>query len=839
VRHLQLQRGTIDLDARLLRGPDGSTALTELEARLLSHLADRAGRPVPREELLMAVWGLSGGELTRCVDTAVRRLRTKVEVDPGQPRHLLKVHGMGYRLDLQGAPPPEAPVDPASAPFPPAPDRLHGREDELAWLGRALADGPPAVTIVGPPGAGRRRMVREATLRHGGLFGGGVYRATDVPESSVTQAVGAPSARVLIVALDPDELPPTRPGATVLAAADRPRGVAGERVLRLGPLSAAAAVALLADRAGLADRADRAGLADRADRAGLPDRATLPDRDAIPLLADRLDHLPGALLEVAARLSILSVDEARRRVETAPHTVVPHHDAALEARVLSCSAREQEVLRGLAAFVGAFTIEAAEAVTGADALPSLEGLLEAGLVLREPGSGPARLRLVGLVRSRRAPASATADAATRHLAWMLARGEALHARFRGPDQHAARAEVHQELADYVAALATAVVVDPVAAVRLLVVLDAPLATRGLRAQALPLHDAAVTRLADLPPLWRTRLLQMRGEARRMSSRFAEARADVDRALEEATTSGDAFEIGMAVAARALMAHTEGDREAAERGYLDAVRRLEAAGEVHYRAVWLDNLATVRIELGREDEAEPALREVLELRSRAGEPRYAARAREALSWSLLNRGLVGEAESHLRAALSTWQAQGDRLSESTTRKTLGVTLADAGRLAEGAAELESAAALAAEVGEPRGRANALVLLGVVRLLEGEPRQAERRLREAADLCRTSENAGLVALVHAWLAALEASEDRVLEAEESLASARRELPTNSRWDAPALVALNATHLDVALARAEGRPLRARPLVRERLTAAAPDLRRSAELRFAARILEARVR
>lgn len=824
MRHLQLQRGTVDLDARILRGADGTIALTELEARLLAHLADRAGRPVPREELLTAVWGLSGGELTRCVDTAVRRLRTKVEVDPSEPRHLLKVHGMGYRLDLQGAPPPEAPVDPATAPFPPAADRLHGREDELAWLGRTLADGPPAVTIVGPPGAGRRRLVVEATLRHGGLFAGGVVEQAAIAGGVEHGAAGVGSrlgagGRVLVVALEADVVPAGRvqPGVTVLTAAARPRGIAGERVLRVGPLSGAAAVALLAEHAGEGP----------GDAAGL---------DA---LADRLDRLPGALLEVAPRLSILSVDEARRRVETAPHTVVPRHAAALDARLSSRPAPEQEALRRLAAFVGTFTVAAAEAVVGADALPCLEGLLEAGLVLREPGPGPTRLRLVGIVRTRWAPSGPTDEAAAHHLAWMLARGEALHARFRTPDQEAARAEVLQELADYVAAHATAVAVDPVAAVRLLVVLDAPLAARAQRAQALPLHDAAVARLADLSPLWRSRLLQMRGEARRMSGRIADARTDVDRALAEAHASGDALEIGMGVAASALMDHTEGDRVAAERGYAEAVRLLEAAGDVHYRAVWLDNLATVRIELGREDQAEPALREVLELRCRAGEPRYAARARETLSRSLLNRGLVGEAESHLRAALVIWQAEGDRLSESTTRKTLGLALADAGRLAEGTAELEQAVALAAAVGEPRTHANTLSLLGVVRLLDGDVRQSERRLREAADLCGITDNPALSALVHAWLAALEAGEDRLLEAEASLASARRALATNTRWDAPALVALNATHLDVALARAEGRPLRARPIVRERLAAAAPDLRRSAELRFAGRILEGRVR
>jgi DNA-binding response OmpR family regulator len=54
-----------------------------------------------RQALLERVWehGFFGDE--RIVDVHVRRLRTTVERDPGSPRLVVTVRGLGYRLDLQ------------------------------------------------------------------------------------------------------------------------------------------------------------------------------------------------------------------------------------------------------------------------------------------------------------------------------------------------------------------------------------------------------------------------------------------------------------------------------------------------------------------------------------------------------------------------------------------------------------------------------------------------------------------------------------------------------------------------------------------------------------------
>ncbi|SOE00261.1 response regulator transcription factor [Blastococcus haudaquaticus] len=75
--------------------------LTLTEFRLLCELAAAPSRVFSRQALLERVWqhGFFGDE--RLVDVHVRRLRTKVERDPGAPRVVVTVRGLGYRLDLQ------------------------------------------------------------------------------------------------------------------------------------------------------------------------------------------------------------------------------------------------------------------------------------------------------------------------------------------------------------------------------------------------------------------------------------------------------------------------------------------------------------------------------------------------------------------------------------------------------------------------------------------------------------------------------------------------------------------------------------------------------------------
>ncbi|SOC50069.1 DNA-binding response regulator, OmpR family, contains REC and winged-helix (wHTH) domain [Blastococcus aggregatus] len=72
--------------------------LTRTEFRLLCELAEEPGRVLSREDLLQRVWGYDYFGDSRLVDVHVRRLRKKVEEDPGQPTVVTTVRGMGYRI---------------------------------------------------------------------------------------------------------------------------------------------------------------------------------------------------------------------------------------------------------------------------------------------------------------------------------------------------------------------------------------------------------------------------------------------------------------------------------------------------------------------------------------------------------------------------------------------------------------------------------------------------------------------------------------------------------------------------------------------------------------------
>jgi DNA-binding response OmpR family regulator len=65
---------------------------------MLSLLRQHGGRAVSRALFLQEVWGGDQFVGDRTIDTHMLNLRQKIEEDPKQPRFLLTVHGIGYRL---------------------------------------------------------------------------------------------------------------------------------------------------------------------------------------------------------------------------------------------------------------------------------------------------------------------------------------------------------------------------------------------------------------------------------------------------------------------------------------------------------------------------------------------------------------------------------------------------------------------------------------------------------------------------------------------------------------------------------------------------------------------
>jgi DNA-binding response OmpR family regulator len=89
---------TIDFGALELRSGESTIQLTVMESELLRHLVRNDGKIVSRKHILEEVWGLHEDTDTRAIDNFIVRLRRYIEDDPGKPRHLLTVRGVGYRF---------------------------------------------------------------------------------------------------------------------------------------------------------------------------------------------------------------------------------------------------------------------------------------------------------------------------------------------------------------------------------------------------------------------------------------------------------------------------------------------------------------------------------------------------------------------------------------------------------------------------------------------------------------------------------------------------------------------------------------------------------------------
>ena len=96
---LAIGSATIDFTKRLLKRGGNEYPLSEKEIGMLRLLASHTGETVSREKFLDVVWGYNAYPSTRTVDNFIATLRSKLEDDSSQPRHLVTVRGAGYRLD--------------------------------------------------------------------------------------------------------------------------------------------------------------------------------------------------------------------------------------------------------------------------------------------------------------------------------------------------------------------------------------------------------------------------------------------------------------------------------------------------------------------------------------------------------------------------------------------------------------------------------------------------------------------------------------------------------------------------------------------------------------------
>ena len=89
----------MDVDRHAVSVSGGEVAMPLKEFELLELLLRNAGRVLTRGQLIDRVWGADYFGDTKTLDVHIKRIRSKIEVDPSQPTLLLTVRGLGYRFE--------------------------------------------------------------------------------------------------------------------------------------------------------------------------------------------------------------------------------------------------------------------------------------------------------------------------------------------------------------------------------------------------------------------------------------------------------------------------------------------------------------------------------------------------------------------------------------------------------------------------------------------------------------------------------------------------------------------------------------------------------------------
>ena len=97
-KKLTIGKATILLDKSIIEMEGREIPLGHYETQILTMLSQKPGEIIDRQHLLSEIWGLDNEPMNRSVDNHIVSLRRKIEDDPKKPRHIITVHGFGYKI---------------------------------------------------------------------------------------------------------------------------------------------------------------------------------------------------------------------------------------------------------------------------------------------------------------------------------------------------------------------------------------------------------------------------------------------------------------------------------------------------------------------------------------------------------------------------------------------------------------------------------------------------------------------------------------------------------------------------------------------------------------------